>query len=77
MSERSKWHSAKVISITGGFAGAPSSIEGLDGTAVLAAEVIEISDVVIACATRRASCSAGRRSEPPDRWQERAENRSD
>src|SRR6266404_3384969 len=37
----------KVISITGGFAGAPSSIEGLDGTAVLAAEVIEISDVVI------------------------------
>jgi len=37
----------KMISIAGGFAGAPSSIEGLDGTAVLTAEVVEISDVVI------------------------------
>src|ERR1700675_1782950 len=36
-----------MISVASGFAGAPRRIERLDGTAVLAAEVIEISNVVI------------------------------
>src|ERR1700674_1223488 len=36
-----------MISVASGFAGAPRRIERLDGTAILAAEVIEISNVVI------------------------------